>query len=424
MKCNFGIDRLKGKVDPPGDKSISHRALILACLAKGTSEIVNLANGQDVLHTQKAIVQLGAKQVSNPDLNSLKITGANLTTPKKTIFVGNSGTGIRLLAGVCAGQDFESRLDGDKSIRSRPMDRIIDPLVEMGASIKSNEKYSPLTIKGGNLSGINYEMVVPSAQVKSTILLAGLFASGQTTVNEKVQTRIHTEEMLKQFGANIDKPNPLITTIKKSELLAQKIIVPTDPSAAAFWVVAACILDGSSIEIPNVYLGPARGGYIEVLKRMGADISLTPTNNGDNLYHIEVKSTELSATDITAEEIPSLIDEIPILCIAAACAQGETKFFGAGELRFKESNRIKSLKNAFDILGGDCTIQDDTILIKNTNGFSGGKIEAAGDHRIAMAFAIASLRASKIIHIIGFKKAIKTSYPNFLNDLKCLTSIH
>lgn len=418
MKCNFNINRLSGKVSPPGDKSISHRALILAALAKGTSEIVGLSNGQDVLNTKNAILQMGARELGS-DSAKVHISGGNLTEPQKPIYLGNSGTGIRLLAGVCAGQDFASVLDGDKSIRTRPMDRVIDPLTQMGAEIKSNEKYAPLRIAGGKLNGIDYELPIASAQVKSAVLLAGLFASGKTRVKEKIQTRMHTEEMLKEFGADIDVDEKnLTTTVKKSELTAQKINVATDPSAAAFWVVAASILKGSDIVIPNVYLGTGRDGFINVLKRMGADISLIQA--GKNVYDLEIKSTELSGTDIQPDEIPSLIDEIPILCVAAAHAKGQTKFQEVGELRFKESNRMESVKKAFDALGGNLEIVGDEMCIKGTGGFLGGKINSVGDHRIAMSFAIASLTASGSIHISGFKKSVATSYPNFLIDLKSI----
>lgn len=417
MKCNFEISCLSGEVVPPGDKSISHRALILAAIANGTSEITGLSNGLDVLNTKKAILQLGAKEISNSN-GRIEILGGSLAAPQKPIDVGNSGTGIRLLAGVCAGQNFTCTLDGDKSIRSRPMDRVIEPLTQMGANIESNNKYAPLKIIGTNLVGIDYKLPVQSAQVKSAILLAGLFASGKTRVTEKIQTRSHTEEMLKQFGAKIKTTDNLAMTVQQSELKAQKINIPVDPSAAAFFVVAASILEGSNITIPNVYLGAGRDGFIKVLQKMGANISLTP--QAQNLFDLKIKSAQLSGANIEADEIPSLIDEIPILCVAAAHAQGQTKFSGVGELRLKESNRIESLKNAFDILGGDFKSESDEIYIQHTGGFLGGKINSAGDHRIAMAFAIASLTASKGIHISGFKKSVMTSYPDFLNDLKSI----
>ncbi len=459
---------LSGTLSLPGDKSISHRALILACLAEGTSKISGLANGADVAYTLKAVQALGAK--AEPEFkadkskvnSSILIRAKKLTEPKKPIYVGNSGTGIRLLTGVCAGQNFTTRLDGDKSIRSRPMNRIVEPLTQMGAQIKTKNGYAPLLISAAKLTGIEYELPIASAQVKSAILLAGLFAEGTTRVIEKIPARAHTEEMLEYLGAEIKRfknsEGGQEIEIQPCRLFARDIEIPGDPSAAAFWAVAATIIPGSSIELNNVYLGTARSGWLDVLKRMGADIEIagkeikagkeitgpeiksgkahnkqarnkqTPEEES-NAYDIHIKSAELSGTLIAAEEIPGLIDEIPILCIAAAHAKGTTKFFEIGELRHKESNRILALEHAFNALGGDLRVLEDVMEIKGTQGFSAKgkvKINSHGDHRIAMAFAIAALAGNKSasleISIKKFNSTVATSYPDFLRDLTALQS--
>ena len=406
--CSFN-----GKVQLPGDKSISHRAIILAALAEGTSEIIGLSNGEDVFHTLNAVHSLGTRFQQKKE--SLFITGSGFSQPRRKIYIGNSGTGIRLLAGICAGQNFETTLDGDKSIRARPMDRVIEPLSLMGADIEAREGgLAPLRIKPADLKGIDYELPVPSAQVKSAILLAGLSAEGKTRVVEKVPTRPHTEEMLKDFGAEITREADNIL-LQPSQLSAQRVEVAGDPSAAAFWAVGACITEGSRIELANSYTGASRTGYIEVLKRMGADIALEGSS-------IRVKSSDLAGTKILPAEVPSLIDEIPILAVAAVFAEGETEFLGIKELRLKESNRIESISQAILALGGKAEAGEDSLVVYGTRGFEGGQIDARGDHRIAMAFAIAGLAGNKPVRIRRFRQTVSTSYPNFLTHLKYLRS--
>ncbi len=469
---------LSGTLNLPGDKSISHRALMLACLAEGESEITGLANGADVAHTLKAVQALGARIEAGGTSESLSaplsiIGMRQLKRAKKPINVGNSGTGIRLLAGLCAGQNFTTCLYGDSSISRRTMVRIINPLKKMNARIHAKNGYAPLLIVPAELKGIDYELPVASAQVKSAILLAGLFARGVTRVIEKIPSRVHTEEMLEDFGAEIkcskNSEGNREIEIHQGQLSARNIQIPGDPSAAAFWAVAATIIPESSVKLNNVYLGTARNGWLDVLKRMGADIEIAEkeaeeghTDNKwartyafsemsdqvheshagnkwaqagqtaerqNNAHTIHIKSAELHATDIAAEEIPGLIDEIPILCIAAAHARGITRFLETGELRHKESNRILALEQAFNALSGNLKVQEDALEIKGTGGFNTRgeiTIDSYGDHRIAMAFAIAALAGNKNaapeISIKKFNNAVATSYPDFLRDLRALQS--
>ncbi len=441
------VDSISGIFRPPGDKSISHRALIMAGLAEGMSEISGLPNGADVLHTLKAMRDLGAEvkkteaKNGGADSHTLQISGGQLSKPKRTINTGNSGTGIRLLAGVLAGQEFNSSLTGDSSIKKRPMNRIIQPLTQMGAEIRARhfrkeergDSYAPLKITGKELMGIDYELPVASAQVKSAILLAGLFAEGRTSIREKIQTRTHTEELLEDFGAaietteNADVENKV--SLAASKLQPAKVEIPADPSAAAFWAVAAAILPNSRVEQKSVYVGTARSGFLDVLKRMGADLSVdqveTSAQSGAESQTVDItmKSSQLKGTDVPAEEIPGLIDDIPILCVAAAFAEGITRFFGAGELRHKESDRIEAMRQGFQKLGGNFTVEGDTIIIEGTGGLGGSmSINPQKDHRIAMAFAVAGLaaRQGSEVSIRNFKISVFTSYPGFLDDLKKL----
>ena len=405
---------LKGRVQVPGDKSISHRVLMLAALAHGESRITGLSNGQDVLCTLAIIEALGAQVAYDGEV--LVINGGTLVSPPETLDVGNSGTGMRLLAGLLAGLGIEATLDGDASIRSRPMDRIIDPLTAMGAVMASadGQGHAPLTISASTLAGIEYVMPVASAQVKSAVLLAGLNAQGPTTVREPSISRAHTEELMAACGLEVNVEG-LSVTVQPGQPQPFTHQVAGDPSQAAFWAVAAAIVAGSAVVIENVYQGPARTGFVEVLKRMGADLTHDPVS-GD----LTVCSGPLVATTVTAAEVPGLVDEVPVLAIAAACATGTTVFEGLAELRVKESDRLATVEAMLVTLGAQVEVAGDQMAVTGGR-LTGGLIETHRDHRIAMAGAIAGLVASGSTRISDWD-AVATSYPNFGQDLAMLQS--
>jgi len=418
---------LTGRLSAPGDKSISHRALLIAARADGRSRIRGLSNGQDVRHTLEAVVALGAgAERSGGDLY-VDGGAARLHEPEALIDVGNSGTGIRLLAGFVSAIDGLSVLQGDSSIAGRPMDRIAVPLRLMGAQVDGRQggRFPPLAVRGGHLHGIEYTLPVPSAQVKSSILFAGLGATGPTTVHEPVPTRAHTEEMFAAAGADIEvHPDGAGSSVvlQPGALHATDIDVPADPSQAAFWVVAACITPGSDLVLERVYVGRGRAGFIEVLVRMGARISL---ENEDPVRHtadIHVQAGPLVATDVGGSEVASLIDEIPVLSVAAAFAQGTTRFSGAAELRVKETDRVATTVELLGALGAGAEPASDGLSVRGNGGspLSGGTVNSYGDHRIAMAGAVAALGARGAVKVQGWD-ATATSYPSFEEDMhQCL----
>ncbi len=415
-----GPAAVRGRVRVPGDKSISHRALLLAASAEGTSTVTGLSSGQDVAHTRAAVTALGA-DVADADDGTVRVTGGGLRAPQAAVDVGNSGTGLRLLMGVTAGLDGTTRFDGDDSIRRRPMDRVAVPLRRMGARIDGtgDRCTAPLAVTGGPLTGIDYELPMASAQVKGAVLLAGLRAEGETVVRERLETRAHTEEMLAAFGADIRVEQGEGTTssvrIRPGRLTATDVIVPGDPSQAAFWIVAACLVPGSDVRVEGVYLGPARGGFLEVLARMGADIDIDGAT-GD----VRARHRELRGTDITAEEIPGLVDEVPILAVAAAVADGPTRFLGAGELRVKESDRLATVASELGALGAQVEALPDELVVAGGARLQPGRVTSHGDHRIAMAGAIAGLAARGETVVEGWE-VVATSYPGFEADLESLT---
>ena len=392
--------RVHGRLRVPGDKSISHRALLLAARAEGTSVVRGLSDGDDVQRTAAAVQAMGAV------IDGVSITGGRLHAADDTIDVGNSGTAIRLLAGYCAPLPWPTFLRGDESVDRRPMDRVVEPLRLMGARI--DDAYPPLVIDGGGLHGIDYTLPVPSAQVKSAVLLAGLGADGETVVREPVPTRAHTEELLAACGADITVADGVVT-LRPSVLQPFELDVPGDPSQAAFWVVAAAIVPGSILEVENVYIGPARAGFLDVLVRMGARIDV---DGGD----IHVRHAPLHATEVGGGEVPGLIDEIPVLAVAAACAEGTTVFRDAGELRVKESDRIATVVEMLTALGAKAEPTDDGLVVTGPARLHGATVDSHGDHRIAMSAAIAGLVADGPVHIERFD-AVATSYPRFEEDL-------
>jgi 3-phosphoshikimate 1-carboxyvinyltransferase len=385
----------------PGDKSISHRALLLAARARGTSHVTGLSEGEDVRHTAGAVTAMGAR------IDGGRISGGDLHAVEGTVDVGNSGTGIRLLAGYCASFSWRTVLRGDASVDRRPMDRVAAPLRLMGARI--DDAYPPLVIDGGGLLGIDYELSVPSAQVKGAVLLAGLGADGETVVRESIPTRMHTEELLQLAGADIEV-EPGVSRVRACELQPFELDVPGDPSQAAFWVVAATIVPRRELTIEHVYTGPARAGFLDVLRRMGADIEVA---DGD----LHVRSAALHATEVGGVEVPGLIDEIPILAVAAACAEGTTVFRDAAELRVKESDRVATVVAMLQALGVDAEAHEDGLSVTGPARLRGGRVDAHGDHRIAMSAAIASLVAEGPVIIDGMG-SVATSYPGFEDDLR------
>ena len=404
---------LTGGIEVPGDKSISHRVLMLASLADGESRIHGLSKGQDVKHTMEILSSLGV-QLDEIESDVLHIQGGALKEPSESWYVGNSGTSIRLMSGILAGLPFSATLDGDGSIRKRPMERIIEPLERMGATISCLDTpgVAPFRIDGGGLKGIEYQMEVPSAQVKGCLMFAGLFATGDTTVIEITPTRAHTEELFEEVGLDVDATSTSVT-VKPGQPKPFIHKVKGDPSQAAFWVVGATILKGSEVSIKNVYTGHARDGFIDVLLRMGADIIRDPVTNDLN-----VASSELVGTVVEEAEIPGLIDEVPILAVAAACADGETYFKGLGELRFKESNRLETIVSEIGSMGMKAEISGDDLVIQGGK-LTGGQVDSHGDHRIAMSCAIAALVSTNPTEISGWE-AVSTSYPDFIADLDAL----
>jgi 3-phosphoshikimate 1-carboxyvinyltransferase len=414
-----------GRIRVPGDKSISHRALLLAARAEGRSRIRGLSNGADVAHTCQAVRRFGA-EVTRGQPGELLVDGgaARLAEPDGPIDVGNSGTSIRLLAGWAAAVDGLTVLSGDASIARRPMDRVSVPLRAMGARIDGRQggRLPPLIVRGGGLQGIDYRLPVPSAQVKGAVLLAGLAAAGETTVREDLPTRTHTEELLRLCGADIQVAAGAVT-VRPSVLQPLDLDVPGDPSQAAFWIVAACVTPESDLVVEHVYVGPGRAGFLDVLQRMGAAITLSEFDPDTSTATIAARYGPLHGTDVGGAEVPSLIDEIPVLAIAAAAADGTTTFADAAELKVKESDRIATMVTALQAIGARVEGRPDGLVVQGHAGrpFAGGQVDCAGDHRVAMSLAVAALGAAAPIQIAGWD-AVATSYPAFEEDYQTCVS--
>ena len=404
---------LRGRITVPGDKSISHRALILAALAEGTSVVRGLSDGDDVARTRAAIEAMGAT------VDGEKITGgrSRLHEPADVLDMGNSGTGIRLLAGLCAGFPWLTVLTGDDSIRRRPMFRVTGPLRQMGAVIDGRDdgRLPPLAIRGGSLRHTDYVLPVPSAQVKSAVLLAGLSAEGETVVRQPVITRAHTEEMLVAAGVAVDvSADGLIVRLRPMPLQPFELDVPGDPSQAAFWIVAACIVPGSDVVVDDVYIGPARTGFLDVLREMGAEVEQVGERSIRSRF-----SPHLHGTGVMPDEIAGLIDEIPVLAVAGAVADEFTQFVAVGELQFKESDRVATIIEGLGALGATVTYDDEGLIVRGGTTLRGATVHSHWDHRIAMAMAVAGLAAEGTTVIEGWE-AVATSYPGFEGDLERL----
>ena len=415
---------LRGRIRVPGDKSISHRALVLAALAEGTSHVTGLSDGDDVARTAAAVRMLGAEVVTEPSDGGATVRGGRdrLVAADADVDLGNSGTGMRLLAGVAATLPWTTVLTGDASLSGRPMDRVARPLRLLGASVEGmgERVLPPLRITGGDLRGIDYDLPVPSAQVKGAVLLAGLAADGETVVRERVVTRAHTEEMLAAFGADVVVSDDRLTIrVRASKLDPFRLRVPGDPSQAAFWVVAACIIPGSEVVVEDVYVGQARAGFLDVLARMGADVEVG--HRDATTADIGARFGPLHATWVGGDEVPGLIDEIPALAVAAAFAEGTTTFADAAELRVKESDRVATMVAALGAVGAVVEARPDGLVVTGGPPLRGGDVDSVGDHRIAMALAVAGAASpdGTATRIAGWD-AVGTSYPGFEDTLEGL----
>ncbi len=419
--CLEPVRCLRGRVTVPGDKSISHRALILGSLSSGVMKIRNLSPGEDVRSTRQCLEQLGVGiEVSGGEVQLRGMAQSSLKEPEGVLDVGNSGTTIRLLSGLLSAQPVFSTLTGDASLRRRPMDRIVKPLRQMGAEIWGREggRFAPLAIRGGGLSPIHYDSPVASAQVKTALLLAGLFLEGETSFTEPYLSRDHTERMLRYMGADIACDQGTVLLRGGRRIDARDIEVPGDPSSAAFLVVGALITSDSELEIRQVCVNPTRIGYLKVLERMGASVELSDPREvcGEPVADLRVRSSRLQGTTLLPEEIPGCIDEIPVLCVAAAFAEGTTRITGAGELRVKESDRIAAMAWNLSEMGVDVVERTDGLEIEGR-----GKIEAFRgrswqDHRIALSLIVAALAAEGPSRVFG-GECMNISFPGFLERI-------
>ena len=419
---------LRGALTVSGDKSISHRAVMLGSLATGTTEIEGFLPGEDCLSTIRCFRSMGVQIEQNG--SSVKVFGRGLrelTAPAGILDCGNSGTTTRLLSGVLAAQHFNSVLSGDASIQRRPMKRIMIPLRAMGADITSisGNDCAPLSVHGKQLYGIHFNSPIASAQVKSAVLLAGLYASGQTTVTEPALSRDHTERMLRSFGAKVFTGNfedrPSVTVTETKNLYGTEISVPGDISSAAFFLVGASIVPGSEVVLRNVGINPTRDGVISALRAMGAKIEVLEVRNEDSepAADLLVRYAPLHGTEIGGELIPRLIDELPVLAVAAACAEGRTVIRDAAELKVKESNRIHTMAEGLSRLGAKVAETEDGLIIDGGAALHGRAVESYSDHRIAMSFAILSLVTDGEVKITH-PECVNISAPTFYEDLESL----
>ncbi len=427
----MAVHALKGEITVPGDKSISHRAVMFAALAEGDTRIRHFLNGADCLSTISCFRQLGVSVETDPSGSSgagdVVVHGAGLHGLKQSsgiLDAGNSGTTMRLLSGILAGQRFSSELTGDSSLRKRPMKRIMDPLTDMGAAItsKNADSRAPLLIAPARLHGIHYLSPVASAQVKSCVLLAGLYADGETSVTEPVLSRNHTELMLRAFGAHVESSGTTCIIAPEPALHPQDIDVPGDISSAAYFIAAACIVPGSEVLIRSVGINPTRDGIIRAARAMGADITLLNERilGGEPAADLLVKNAPLKGCTIEGELIPTLIDELPVLAVMAAFADGTTVIRDAAELKVKESDRIAVMTENLQRMGADVTPTDDGMIIRGGRPLNGAVIDPHADHRIAMSFAVASLAARGEV-ILQDRACVSISYPQFFADLESLT---
>lgn len=418
-----GTRPLTGTIVIPGDKSLSHRALLLSALADGRSTIEGINDGDDVVRTGAAISALGATMGGNQLSSLVQVEGWGDRGPHEpagVIDAGNSGTTARLLLGVVGRIEGTTVITGDRSLSSRPMLRVVAPLRAMGATIdgRAHGDRLPLSIRGGSLVGMDHSLSIASAQVKSALLLAGLGASGSTTVTEPHRSRDHTENMLRAAGVDISVDATTCSVTGGQRPDAMRWVVPGDISSAMFFVVAAALVGGSDLTISGVGLNPTRSGAVDVLRAMNADISVAVAGDacGEPVGDMMVRASTLHATTVSASAVPSLIDEIPVLAIAASQAEGRTVFEGVGELRAKESDRLTAIAEGLNSLGGDAEVDGDMLVVAGPTPLRGGSIDPLGDHRMAMAFAVAGLISGSTVQVKGWS-CVDTSFPTFLDVL-------
>jgi 3-phosphoshikimate 1-carboxyvinyltransferase len=409
---------LRGEIRVPGDKSMSHRSIMLGSLAEGVTHVRGFLNAEDAMSTLEAFRAMGVK-IEGPVNGEVTIHGVGkhgLKAPQAPLYLGNSGTSMRLLSGLLSGQPFNSILTGDKSLESRPMRRVTAPLALMGAEIETQENgTAPLHIKGKTtLQGIHYDMPIASAQVKSCLLLAGMYAEGETSVTEPAPTRDHTERMLNGFGYPVSREGSTARINNQGKLTATQIDVPSDISSAAFFLVGASIAADSDVTLKHVGINPTRTGVIDILRLMGANIEVLNERSvgGEPVADLRVRSSQLTGIAIPEHLVPLAIDEFPVLFVAAACASGQTVLTGAKELRVKESDRIQVMADGLQILGVDAQATEDGMIIQGGGHIGGGEVQSHGDHRIAMSFSIAGLRAQAAITIHDCAN-VNTSFPEF-----------
>lgn len=418
------VEGLKGTISIPGDKSISHRAVMFGSLAKGTTHITNFLSGADCLATIDCFRAMGVRIEQDGTEVTVHGNGLHgLKKPEKQLDVGNSGTTTRLISGILCGQDFEVTLSGDASLNKRPMGRIMKPLSVMGAEIESvsGNGCAPLRINGKPLKAVHYESPVASAQVKSAVLLAGLYADGKTSVTEPALSRNHTELMLESFGVQVMSEGTTASVMPPKEMTATDIAVPGDISSAAFFIAAGLVTPNSCITLKQVGINPTRNGILKVCEAMGADLTMSNVkdDNGEPTADITVKTSRLKGTEIGGELIPTLIDEIPVIALMAAFAEGETVIKDAAELKVKESNRIDLTVDNLVKMGVNAEATDDGMIIRGGNPLRGASIHCKYDHRIAMTFSVAGINAQGTT-VIEDAECVDVSYPNFYEQLHML----
>lgn len=424
MQLRTNAKGLAGCIRVPGDKSISHRSIMFGSLAKGVTTVHDILRGEDVLSTMQVFRDLGVQIEDDGNVVTIHGVGfAGLQAPTNKLNMGNSGTSIRLISGVLAGQDFAVEMFGDDSLSKRPMDRITVPLRQMGVQIagRTNRDLPPLTIHGNkNLQPIHYTLPVASAQVKSALIFAALQAQGESVIIEKEMTRNHTEDMIKQFGGQISVNGKEIRVQGGQEFTGQNVLVAGDISSAAFWIVAGLIIPNSKIILENVGINETRTGILDVVKAMGGHINLSNIDRVAKSATITIETSELVGTEIGGEIIPRLIDELPIIALLATQAKGQTVIRDAEELKVKETDRIQVVADALNSMGADITPTEDGMIIKGKTSLHGAKVHTFGDHRIGMMTAIAALLVNDGQVELERAEAINTSYPNFFADLEDL----
>lgn len=427
MKLRTNAKGLRGSLRVPGDKSISHRSIIFGSLAKGVTKVHDILRGEDVLSTMQVFREMGVQIEDKGDLVEIHGCGFDgLQEPQHPLDMGNSGTSMRLIAGVLAGQNFSAQMVGDDSLSKRPMDRISLPLRQMGVEIagQTERDLPPLTIHGNpSLKPIQYQLPIASAQVKSALIFAALQAQGESLIIEKDLTRNHTEDMLLQFGGQLKVDGKEIRVAGKQELQAQEVVVPGDISSAAFWLVAGLVVPNSKITLTNVGINETRTGILDVIQAMGGKLSVSEVDEVAKSATITVESSDLHGTEISGELIPRLIDELPIIALLATQAQGQTLIRDAEELKVKETDRIQVVADALNSMGADIQPTADGMIIQGKTSLKGASVHTYGDHRIGMMTAIAALLVKDGNVELERAEAINTSYPDFFAHLEDLVNV-